>query len=141
MMKVYLLETDDYNAVVFTDGETAKVKHTDDYGNVDGVDLYNENAINNLRKIYMKLWDSNRMNSYDEIYTDTTLDEEQTEELMQNRLYGICELFEYGEEMLENTRTEEEFTFEKLLRMSKEWLKDSKPVDPEKLISPENFDD
>ena len=43
-MKIYFEKTNGNNKVIFTDGKTAKVFDGAPTGRVDGVDLYGENA-------------------------------------------------------------------------------------------------
>lgn len=93
MMKVYLLKTDAYNAVIFTDGKTAKVKHTDSDGKVDGVDLYQtdengrldfDKVVSDLENYFNDLENSCGLNDYDSITSEWLLDEDETYELLQD---------------------------------------------------------
>ena len=83
-MKVYFLVTDGGNMVVITDEETAKVFDAAQSGVYEGVDLYSENAAEQLAGIFKKLNASGDLNGYCEIYSKDELDFEEIKEELED---------------------------------------------------------
>ncbi len=70
-MKIYLLRTNAYNAVVITDGKTAKIFDGAPTGYFAGVDLYAPDAEAKLRKRYADAELNGTIeNDYYSIYSD-----------------------------------------------------------------------
>ena len=70
-MKIYLLRTNAYNAVVITDGKTAKIFDGAPTGYFAGVDLYTPDAEAKLRKRYADAERNGTIeNDYYSIYSD-----------------------------------------------------------------------
>lgn len=68
-MKVYFKKTNGNNLVIITDGETAKVFDAAPSGVYDGVDLYADNADEQLKKRFQELEAAGELNGYNEIYS------------------------------------------------------------------------
>ena len=51
-LKVYFEETDDFNQLIFTDGETAKILGGGSDGTFEGMDLYGEDVVNQLKQYF-----------------------------------------------------------------------------------------
>lgn len=66
-MKIYFKKDNAYNNVIFTDGETAKVFNGTPDGMFEGVDLYGDNAAQDLRDLYQAAAQSGDLNDFDEI--------------------------------------------------------------------------
>ena len=86
MMRVYFLKTNGYNAVVLSDGKTAKVQHTDASGKIYGVGLYQTNVnglldcnkvIDDLRNYFSNLENSGYLENYDSIHSEFPLEEDE----------------------------------------------------------------
>lgn len=78
MMKIYFEETNGNNLVIITDGETAKVFDAAHTGIYEGVDLYAEDAADQLRARFQGLEEAGELNDFNDIYS---LDEMPIEEL------------------------------------------------------------
>ena len=82
MMKVYFEETNGNNLVIITDGETAKIFDAAPSGIYEGVDLYAEDAADQLREKFQALEESGELNDFDDIYSPEEMPAcELTEEL------------------------------------------------------------
>ena len=63
-MNVYLVKTNGYNMIVFTNGKTAKCFTGDADGMFDGIDIYSKDAARKFQRHYEMLG----LNDYNEIY-------------------------------------------------------------------------
>src|SRR5699024_11744334 len=82
MMKIYFEKTNGNNLVIITDGETAKVFDAAPSGIYEGVDLYTEDAADQLRTKFQSLEESGELNGFKDIYsTDEMPLEDLAEEL------------------------------------------------------------
>ena len=68
-MKIYFEKTNGNNLVIFTDGETAKVFDAAPTGIFDGVDLYAEDAEEQLKARFQELEEAGELNDYNDIYS------------------------------------------------------------------------
>ena len=69
MMKIYFEETNGNNLVVITDGKTAKIFDAAPSGIYEGVDLYTEDAADQLRARFQGLEEAGELNDFNEIYS------------------------------------------------------------------------
>ena len=82
MMKIYFEKTNGNNLVIITDGENAKIFDAAPSGIYEGVDLYAENAADQLREKFRVLAESGDLNDFNDMYsTDEMPLEDLTEEL------------------------------------------------------------
>lgn len=82
MMKIYFEKTNGNNLVIITDGETAKIFDAAPSGIYDGVDLYADDAADQLRARFRGLEESGELNEFDDIYSPEEMPvEELAEEL------------------------------------------------------------
>lgn len=82
MMKIYLEKTNGNNLVIITDGEMAKIFDAAPSGIYDGVDLYAEDAADQLRARFQGLEEAGELNDFEDIYSaDEMPIEELAEEL------------------------------------------------------------
>lgn len=82
MMKIYFEKTNGNNLVIITDGETAKIFDAAPSGIYEGVDLYAEDAADQLREKFRGLEESGELNDFNEIYSPDEMPlEDLTEEL------------------------------------------------------------
>ena len=68
-MKVYFERTEGNNLVIITDGENAKVFDAAPSGIYEGVDLYAEDAADQLREKLQALEESGELNGFNDIYS------------------------------------------------------------------------
>ena len=68
-MKIYFEKTNGNNLVIITDGETAKIFDAAPSGIYDGVDLYAEDAADQLREKFRALEESGELNGFNDIYS------------------------------------------------------------------------
>ena len=68
-MKIYFQKTYGSNSVIITDGEMAKVFDAAPSGIYEGVDLYDENAADQLRKRFRELDETGELNDFYNIYS------------------------------------------------------------------------
>lgn len=69
MMKIYFEKTNGNNLVIITDGEMAKIFDAAPSGIYEGVDLYTENAADQLRARFQELEEDGKLNDFNEIYS------------------------------------------------------------------------
>lgn len=69
MMKIYFEETNGSNLVIITDGETAKIFDAAPSGIYEGVDLYDQDAADQLRERFRELEESGELNDFNDIYS------------------------------------------------------------------------
>lgn len=69
MMKIYFEKTSGNNLVIITDGETAKIFNAAPTGIYEGVDLYAEDAADQLRTKFQSLEESGELNGFNDIYS------------------------------------------------------------------------
>ena len=69
MFKIYFVEGNADNMVVFTNGIGAKVTNCAPSGKLDIVDLYADDAAEQLRKYFSELAEAGEINSYNELYS------------------------------------------------------------------------
>ena len=69
MMKIYFEKTNGNNLVIITDGETVKIFDAAPSGIYEGVDLYDQNAADQLRAKFRALEESGELNNFDDIYS------------------------------------------------------------------------
>lgn len=82
MMKIYFEETNGNNLVVITDGKTAKIFDAAPTGIYSGVDLYTEDAADQLRARFQGLEEAGELNDFNDIYSPDEMPvEELAEEL------------------------------------------------------------
>lgn len=82
MMKIYFKKTNGNNLVIITDGEMAKIFDAAPSGIYEGVDLYAEDAADQLRAKFRALEESGELNNFDDIYSPEEMPvEELAEEL------------------------------------------------------------
>lgn len=79
-MKIYFEKTNGNNLVIITDGETAKIFDAAPSGVYEGVDLYAEDAADQLREKFLELEESGELNDFNDIYIP---DEMPVEELVE----------------------------------------------------------
>lgn len=68
-MQIYFKKTNGNNLVVITDGETAKIFNAAPTGIYEGVDLYAEDAADQLREKFLELDEAGELNDFNEIYS------------------------------------------------------------------------
>ena len=68
-MKIYFEKTNGNNLVIITDGETAKIFDAAPSGIYEGVDLYAEDAADQLREKLQALEESGELNGFNDIYS------------------------------------------------------------------------
>lgn len=68
-MKIYFQKTNGSNSVIITDGEMAKVFDAAPSGIYEGVDLYDENVADQLRKRFRELDETGELNDFYNIYS------------------------------------------------------------------------
>lgn len=68
-MKIYFEKTNGNNLVIITDGETAKIFDASPYGVYEGVDLYAEEAADQLRGKFAALDNAGELNGFNDIYS------------------------------------------------------------------------
>ena len=68
-MKIYFEKTNGNNLVIITDGETVKIFDAAPSGIYEGVDLYDQNAADQLRAKFRALEESGELNNFDDIYS------------------------------------------------------------------------
>lgn len=90
MMKIYFEKTNGNNLVIITDGETAKIFDAAPTGIYNGVDLYADDAAEQLRKKFQALEESGELNDFDDIYSP----EEMPLEDLAEELEGADLIFE-----------------------------------------------
>ena len=67
-MKIYLTKTNDYNCIIFAEGTEYIVKGCESDGMLDGViNIYADNATDQLRAYFQKLDNSGELNDFDEM--------------------------------------------------------------------------
>ena len=93
-MKIYFEKTNGNNLVIITDGETAKIFDAAPTGIYEGVDLYAEDAADQLRTKFQSLEESGELNGFNDIYSP---DEMPLEDLAEE-LEGAELVFEKKEE-------------------------------------------
>lgn len=82
IMKIYFEKTNGSNLVIMTDGESAKIFDAAPSGVYEGVDLYAENAADQLREKFRVLAEFGDLNDFNDMYsTDEMPLEDLTEEL------------------------------------------------------------
>lgn len=69
MMKIYFEETNGNNLVIITDGETAKIFDAAPTGIYEGVDLYDQDAADQLRERFRELEESGDLNDFNDMYS------------------------------------------------------------------------
>ena len=81
-MKIYFEKTNGNNLVIITDGETVKIFDAAPSGVYEGVDLYADDAADQLRARFRGLEESGELNEFDDIYSPEEMPvEELAEEL------------------------------------------------------------
>ena len=81
-MKIYFEKTNGNNLVIITDGETAKIFDAAPSGIYEGVDLYADDAADQLREKFRALAEAGELNDFEDIYSaDEMPIEELAEEL------------------------------------------------------------
>lgn len=70
-MRIYLLKTDDYNSVVVTNGETAKIFDCAPSGKYEGIDIYADDAIDRLKDFFEEQKDD--MNDFNDIWCENEI--------------------------------------------------------------------
>lgn len=81
-MKIYFEKTNGNNLVIITDGETAKIFDAAPSGIYEGVDLYTEDAADQLRARFQGLEEAGELNDFNDIYSPNEMPvEELAEEL------------------------------------------------------------
>lgn len=83
-MKVYFMITEGGNNVVITDGETAKVYDAAPTGIFEGIDLYADDAADQIKDHFEKLYESGELNGYNEMYSENEVDFEDIEEELED---------------------------------------------------------
>lgn len=68
-MKIYFEKTNGNNLVIITDGETAKIFDAAPSGIYEGIDLYAEDAADQLREKFRALEESGGLNGFNDIYS------------------------------------------------------------------------
>ena len=86
-MKIYFEETNGNNLVIITDSETAKIFDAAPTGIYEGVDLYADDAADQLRARFQELEEAGELNDFNEIYSP---DEMPVEDLAEE--LGVAEL-------------------------------------------------
>ena len=73
-MKVYFEKTNGVNQIIMTDGETAKIFDAAPTGIYEGIDLYAEDAEEQLRKHFEDAENAGELNGYNEMYSENEID-------------------------------------------------------------------
>lgn len=73
-MKAYFLKTNGNNLVILTDGDTAKIYDGAPSGIYEGVDLYADDAAEQLKNSFEELEAFGDMNDYSDIWSDNEVD-------------------------------------------------------------------
>lgn len=73
-MKVYFEKTNGGNRVIMTDGETAKIFDAAPTGVFEGIDLYADDADEQLKKHFEEAENAGELNGYSEIYSSNEID-------------------------------------------------------------------
>ena len=73
-MKVYFEKTNGNNLVIITGGETAKIFDAAPSGIYEGVDLYADDAVEQLKERFKQLEESWELNDYSNIYGPDEMD-------------------------------------------------------------------
>lgn len=81
MMRIYFEETNGNNLVIITDGETAKVFDAAPTGIYNGVDLYADDAEEQLRERFRELEEAGELNDFNDYSPDEMPLEDLAEEL------------------------------------------------------------
>ena len=68
-MKIYFEKTNGNNLVIITDGETVKIFDAAPTGIYEGVDLYDQDAADQLREKFRALEEAGELNDFDDIYS------------------------------------------------------------------------
>ena len=68
-MKIYFEKTNGNNLVIITDGEMAKIFDAAPSGIYEGVDLYADDAADQLREKFRALAESGELNGFNDIYS------------------------------------------------------------------------
>ena len=68
-MKIYFKKTNGNNLVIITDGKTAKIFDAAPSGIYNGVDLYAEDAADQLHARFRDLEEAGELNDFDDIYS------------------------------------------------------------------------
>ena len=68
-MKIYFEKTNGNNLVIITDGETAKIFDAAPSGIYEGIDLYAEDAADQLRERFRALEESGELKGFNDIYS------------------------------------------------------------------------
>ena len=68
-MKIYFEKTNGNNLVIITDGETVKIFDAAPSGVYEGVDLYADDAADQLREKFRALAESGELNGFNDIYS------------------------------------------------------------------------
>ena len=84
MMKAYFLESNGCNFVIITNGIGAKVYNGAPDGRYDGIDIYAENAAEELRKSFSELEEAGELSSYWELYSDNEVEYPDIEPELEN---------------------------------------------------------
>lgn len=69
MMKIYFEKTNGNNLVIVTNGETAKIFDAAPSGIYEGVDLYAEDAADQIRARFRALEESGELNDFNDMYS------------------------------------------------------------------------
>ena len=69
MMKIYFEKTNGNNLVIITDGENAKIFDAAPTGIYNGVDLYEDDALEQLRERFRELEEAGELNDFNDIYS------------------------------------------------------------------------
>ena len=96
-MKIYFEKTSGNSLVIMTDGETAKIFDAAPSGIYEGVDLYAEDAADQLRARFRELEECGELSDYSDIYNP---DEMPMEELAEE-LEDAVLVFDDGEILVE----------------------------------------
>lgn len=68
-MRIYFEKTNGNNLIIITDGETAKIFDAAPSGIYEGVDLYAENAADQLQEKFRALAESGDLNDFSDMYS------------------------------------------------------------------------
>ena len=83
-MKIYFEETNGNNLVIITDGKTAKIFDAAPTGIYDGVDLYAEDAADQLHARFWDLEEAGELGDFDNIYSPDEMPVEELAEELEN---------------------------------------------------------
>lgn len=81
-MRTYFLKTN--NTVIITNGETAKIFDAAPSGIYEGIDLYSENAAEQLKRRFSQLSADGELNDYQDIYSPNEVAFEDIEEELED---------------------------------------------------------